>query len=159
MKKLLAITSCIILLNTLHYQPATAFNFSSINSKQIKDVGAVASVMLSIPCFKKGYDACVEHNSILRSIIPHFDTMMETYYDECAYSGYPNSAAFKRLYNKLLTTHVEPTHPELIPQLKSLHNKEFWFTFAGIMLASVTITYFLSQYFQKNKKVAPVQLQ
>lgn len=152
MKKLLVVTSCVFLLNTLHFQSASAFNLSSLNQKRAKDVVAIVGSLISIPCFKMSYDLCQESTSILKAILPNYNGLMITFEAECdryISHGNPNMT-YARLWNKFLKTNVEPLHPELFARLQSLNIKATALCFTGTLLASVALFCVLDNYVPKK---------
>lgn len=152
MKKLLFIsTLCFTFLNT---QIVATSSWTSINPKRINDAIAVASGMLSIPCFKMSYDLCQESTSVLRSILPNYNELMISFEAECdrhLSHGNP-SGAYARLWNKFLKTNVEPLHPELFARLKSLDMKAKVLGFTGTLLISVAVFCLLDNYLPKKTK-------
>lgn len=150
MKKLLFIsTLCFTFLNT---QIVATSSWTSINPKRINDAIAVASGMLSIPCFKMSYDLCQESTSVLRSILPNYNGLMITFEAECdRYISHGNPGmTYARLWNKFLKTNVEPLHPELFARLKSLNIKATALCFTGTLLASVALFCVLDNYVPKK---------
>ncbi len=155
MKKMLIFTLCCIFLNT---QTSAASSWTSMSSKQIKDVVAITSGILSVPCFKKCYDVCQESDSLLRSILPNFDALMSGFEAECdrhLSHGYP-SGAHMRLWNKFLKTNVEPICPELLPRLHALDLKSTAYCLAGTFLLSVAVFCILDNYVPKKSNASEI---
>lgn len=154
MKKMLSVTLCFTFLNA---QIITASPWTSINPKRINDAIAVASGMLSVPCFKKCYDLCQERDSLLRSILPNFDALIATFEAECnkhLSHGYP-SGAYYRLWNTFLKTNVEPICPELLPRLRAIDIKSAAFCLAGTFLISAALFCILDNYVPKKATATP----
>jgi hypothetical protein len=155
MKKLLTPILCLLFLNT---QTVAASSWPSISPKRIKDVVAVASGILSIPCFKTCYDVCQESDSLLRSILPNFDTLISSFEAECdrhLSHGYPSGAQM-RLWNKFLKTNVEPICPELLPRFHALDLKSTAYCLAGTFLLSVAVFCILDNYVPKKSKASEI---
>lgn len=137
--------------------PITAFCFSSISTKQIKNTVAITSGILSIPCFKTFLDLQNERNSLLRSILPNFNGLMVAFEIECNKhsNAYPNFA-YMRLWNKFLKTNVEPICPELLPRFHALDLKSTGYCLAGTLLLTAAAICLIDNYVPKKSKFSEI---
>lgn len=130
------VSSILILTILFNQNLLNAFSFPSITKKQITNAIAMASGILSIPCFKKCHDLSQEYDSLLRSVVPNFEELFEAECDKCLFI---TDTTRCRLWDKFFETNVRPDHPEIIPQLNALNYKALAFFIAGTALATTAI--------------------
>lgn len=148
MKKLLIAALCFIL-NT---QTVAASSWPSISPKRVKDAVALASGILSIPCFKTCFDLQNEHNSLLKSVLPNFQ---ELFANECKQqSFFTHSSTYTYLWRNFLKKNVASTHPQVMQKLDTLDIKAGLFLVAGILLTTATLLCVIDNYVPKKSKPA-----
>lgn len=138
------IISYVLAISLLAAQNANAYSLPSLSTKKL--VG-ITSAILAVPCFKKCYDFQVEHDLLIKSVVPNFEEIFKTEYKKlkCV-----NDRTVGILWDKLIQTHVAPNHPEIISQLDRIGYK----TIACFILGGVFITAAILCAFSKKKAMS-----
>ena len=148
-----SITSKIVLIISLlgiQSSLLQAFSTPEFLNKHSKAIVSATLAALSTISFKQFCNLQAQRDSLFRSVLPNFDQIMIQMQPEFIHynSAQPNNAA---IWEKFYDTHIKPTKPELMPQIRSLDLKSGLLFGTGFFLATISFCLFCDYLFPMKK--------
>ena len=133
--------------------------FSSIQAfsplQLLKDhprITFAACCIISVTLFIQSYNLLEQRDSLLKSVFPNFDQMMNQLIARCT-----TYREYERSWKNFLETQIKPINPDLLSQIESLDRRSHLFGVGGIVFAASLLFRIEDGNEVLNKRIIDVQ--